>query len=415
LLTLLLAVGLLLPACASKQPPTNAALVQRSERTPVILVPGITGTILRDTESGRPLWGKSRNLFGPSDGGYNVAVPVDPADDWKDSIEAAGPVIRIKMLGFIRYEVYGPLMQIMERNGYRLGDLGDPQPDQSFFVLSYDWRYSNERAARELTIVRWALKFGGASLEQAEAGLATPPSAIRARNLILVGADNGGGLDTLRTLNRGRTYVPLLGREFQPETMFSFEALFEALPVYRQDLFFDTEGQLLDVDLFDAENWRRYGWSVFAEKARQRIERGGRIDLFADEETRLARLKHVLDRAWRTHELLRRDVADFGDTRYHLIRSIHTATGGRALLKQTSNGGWRTLFIKDDAVRRNPRLSELAGVPGDGYVTEESQNWISPQERLATAGPPHDVRSGHRALIRHPDSLQRILEILAAP
>jgi hypothetical protein len=397
---------------------------------------------LRDIESGRPLWGKSRNLFGPSDGGYNVAVPVDPADDWKDSIEAAGPVIRMKLLGFIRYEVYGPLMQTMERNGYRLGDLGDPRSDQSFFVLSYDWRYSNERAARELTealerlrrargqsvlevdlichsnagrIVRWALKYGGGSLEQAEAGVAAPPTGVRTRNLILVGADNGGGIDTLRTLNRGRTYVPLLGRKIRPETMFSFEALFEALPVYRQDLFFDTEGQLLDVDLFDAENWRRYGWSIFDEKTRRRVEQKDRTDLFADEETRLARLKHVLSRSRRTHELLRRDVAGFADTRYHFIRSTDKATGGRALLKRTSKGSWRTLFIKDEAVRKDPRLSELASVPGDGYVTEESQDWISPQERMAIAGPPLEVSSGHRALIRHPDSLRRILEILAAP
>jgi hypothetical protein len=442
LVTLLLAVGLLLPACASKQSPTNAVLAQRGERTPVVLVPGITGTVLYDTESGKAVWGQSRNLFGPHDGGYNVAVPLDPDEDRGDSIEPAGPVMKIKLLGFIKYEVYGPLILMMERSGYRLGDLDQPRPDQSFFVFSYDWRYTNERAARELTealerlrqargepllevdlvchsnagrIARWALKYGGGSLEQAEAGAAAPPPTIRARNLILVGADNGGGLDTLRTLDRGRTYVPLLGRKFRPEVMFSFEALFEALPVYRKDLFFDARGRLLDVDLFDAENWRRYGWSVFDEKTRRRIDRKDRADLFADEETRLARLKHVLDRSWRTHELLRRDVAGFADTRYHFIRSTETATGIRAMLKQTTEGRWLTYFIKDDAVKRDPRLSGLASVPGDGYVSEESQNWISAQEQSATAGPPHDVRSGHRALIRHPDSLQRILEILAAP
>jgi hypothetical protein len=438
----LLALALLAVGCVARKPPVHPGLVQRAERTPVVLVPGITGTALRDTETGRTVWGKSRNVFWPRDGGYELAVPLRPGAGREDSLEPSGPLLSLTLLGFFRFEAYGPLVRMMERNGYRLGSLDDPRPGESFFVFSYDWRYRNERAVRELVealerlrrargdavlevdlichsnagrMVRWALKYGGATLEQAESGMARPPQRLRARNVILVGADNGGGLDTLRTFNRGRTYVPVVGRTIRPETVFTFESLFESLPVYREELFFDAEGRLLDVDLFEAESWRRYGWSIYGAEAQKRMARRDRADLFADEGERLRWLEGALDRARRTHDLLHRDVAGFDAMRLHFIRNVDRTTGERAMIVHGGDGEWKTRFVQDGKLRRDPQLSDLAAVRGDGYVTEESLYWVSPQELDALAGPPLDVRSGHRGLIRHPDSLRAILEILAAP
>ena len=47
-----------------------------SLKVPVIVVPGITGTRLRDGESGKLVWGSARNVFFPRDGGYRLALRV---------------------------------------------------------------------------------------------------------------------------------------------------------------------------------------------------------------------------------------------------------------------------------------------------------------------------------------------------
>jgi hypothetical protein len=438
----LLAATLLLPGCASKKPPIHPALVEVPRPTPVVLLPGITGSVLRERESGHVLWGRARNLFWPRDGGYSLARPLNGPAEGGDPIEASGPVLAVKLLGLFRYEVYAPLVRLMESNGYRLGDLADPGADETFFVFPYDWRYGNVEASRELSralerlrrargeemlrvhficqsnagrIVRYFLKFGDASLEQAEAGLARPPKRVRAGKLILVGTDNGGALDSLRTLNRGRTYLPLLGRRILPETIFTFESVFETLPAYGTDRFFDGDGQALDVDLFDAESWRRYGWSVFDPEVRRRLDKRSREDLFGDEAARLGYLAGVLDRTRRIHALLARDVENPGDTRYYLVQNAYRPTGHRVMLTQDEKGEWNTVFSSDRPVSKNPYLYSLATVPGDGYATQESQTWISPQERAAMARPPVYVQAKHRDIIRHPATQRWILEFLAEP
>lgn len=438
----LLAAALLLTGCAPKKPPIQAALLERPSRTPVVLVPGITGSVLRERESGRVLWGRARNLFGPRDGGYSLTRPVDgPADDG-DPIEASGPVMAIRLLGLFRYEIYAPLARLLEANGYRMGDLDDPGADETFFIFPYDWRYGNVEASRKLAealerlrrargddllrvdficqsnagrIVRYFLKYGGATLEDAEAGLARPPQHVRAAKLILIGADNGGALDSLRTLNRGRTYLPLLGRRILPEVVFTFESVFETLPAYGPDWFFDGSGRSLDVDLFDAESWRRYGWSVFDPAVRRRLDRRARADLFGDEEARARLLARSLDRTRRIQLLLHSDVPGFERVRYYFVQNAYRPTAQRAMLTRAAGGGWETRFDDDKAVREHPYLFSLATTAGDGYATLDSQAWISPQERAALARPPVYVAERHRELIRHPATQRWILEFLAEP
>jgi len=438
----LVLAALSFPGCAPKKPPVHPSLVEAPRRTPVVLVPGITGSTLRERESGRVLWGRARNLFWPRDGGYSLARPLDRTAADEDPLEAGGPVLAVKLLGLFRYEIYAPLVRLMEGNGYRVGDLAEPGADETFFVFAYDWRYGNVEAARELgralerlrrargeeslhvdficqsnagRIVRYFLKYGGAPLEEAEAGRAGPPERVRPGKLILVGTDNGGALDSLRTLNRGRTYLPLLGRRILPETVFTFESVFETLPADGAGRFFDDEGRGLEVDLFDAESWRSYGWSVFDPEVRRRLEKRTREDLFGDEEARLRYLDGVLDRTRRIHALLGRDVAGYGGARYYLVQNAYRPTGHRAMLTRDERGDWQTRFSSDKAVRKDPYLLSLAAVPGDGYATQESQLRLSPQERDALARPPVYVAEKHRDIIRHPATQRWILEFLAEP
>ena len=168
----------------------------------------------------------------------------------------------------------------------------------------------------------------------------------------------------------------------------------------------------MDVDLFDAESWKRYGWSIYGEKTADRIAAAERDDLFGTPEQRDDFLIRALDRARRLQQLLMQDVEGFGNTRYYEIRNLDLPTPERALLIQ-KDGAWRTLTTGDKKVDRSEVFSALAGAPGDIHATEGSQTWMSPQELQAVAAPTVFVPAEHRKIIVRPESLRWILEFLA--
>ncbi len=434
-LAALLAVG-----CARVEPPVYAPLVERSARRPVVLVPGVTGTKLRDPESGRVLWGRGVDLLKPRDGGYAVARPL-AADATGDSGAEPFEVIEAIRLfgGLVRMEIYGPIVRLLEANGYRRGDLTRPVPEADFFLFAYDWRDDLVVSARRLAaqlerlrrarglellevdlicqsaggqICRYLAKYGGASLESAEARPPEALEAVRVAKAILVGTSNGGSVRILRELDRGRTYVPAVGRKMRPEVLFTFPSLFQDLPVYRDDVFVGADGEPLALDLFDGDVWLRHGFSIFAVPSRRRIERRGREDLFGDAAERRAALDRFLDRARRLHAVLARDAAGFA-TRYYSIQNVADATPDRAVLLERPAGGWELLYTGDRRLRKRPQLRAAVTAGGDGHAPVASQAWLSPQERAALAAEPLHLRGDHFAMILDPLALERILSYLA--
>ncbi len=448
--TVLLAGALALAGCAgSPEPrlPATAAEVPAAPRVPVVLVPGVSGTELVERASGEVLWGTGARVLFPHDGGYGIALPLVPFDPLGVAgaavprVVAGGVIEEIHLAGLVRKPVYGPVLAALETAGYRRGDLDRPRAGDTLFAFAYDWRQDDVVSARLLReklealgrargesplavdlvcqsngahVCRYLLKYGGASLDDAEAGRAGPPATLTVRRLVLVGSSNGGSLRILRELDRGRRYVPLVGRKIQPETLFTVRSLFADLPAYRDDLFLDEAGRPLDVDLYDPASWRRYGWSVFAAEARRRLDRAGRPDLFATPDGRLAYLREVLGRARRFQALLARDVAGFGPTRFYLIQNVSADTPDRAVLVHAGKR-WRTWFTGDPRLERRPALRALATAPGDGHATRASQLWLAPQELAAMAGEPFAVHGGHFELILEPEALSRLVEVVTAP
>ncbi len=429
----------ILGACSGTPAPILLPSLQQVQpKTPVIYVPGSTGTELRDRASGKIVWGRGRQMVLPRDGGYSIARPVHfPPDSEQSRLEVTGAIHEISLAGIFTQKVYGPIARLLEDNGYRLGDLDAPEAKDSAFLFAYDWRLDHRLATVRLLeqlealravrgedhlevdlvcqsngayICRYLLKYGGATLEQAEAGTARPPEHVSVRNMILMGNSNGGSLRILREIHRGRSYIAVVGRKLQPEVLFSIPALFQDLPVVRQDLFLDAEGDPLDVDLFDAEAWRRHGWSVFAPRARKRVARDG-AELFGDEQQQMAYLRQVLDYARRFHSLLGRDVPDFGGTRYYMLQSKSLETPDRAVLVEGEDG-WETLFTGDKKLERRAEIHRLATAQGDGHGTIDSQMWLSPQERAALAVEPYYVNDEHFELILQPETHRRLLDYL---
>ena len=220
---------LLLAACApkysglAKQPPTTPPSV------PVVFVPGVTGVELRDSRTGEVVWGEGRNLLGPDDDGSRLALGP------QDTLEPAGPIDQISVFG-IHKPIYGPLRELLVRAGY--------VPEKTLFFFGYDWRRdlreSAGRLGRELEEIRrkqggerlevdLVCQSSGAHLCRYLAKYELPPT-LAVRRLVLVGASNGGSLRILRELDRGRRYVPLIGRFMSPEVLFTFPSLFQDLP-----------------------------------------------------------------------------------------------------------------------------------------------------------------------------------------
>jgi hypothetical protein len=437
----------LLVACAgAPPPPVHPALRQRAEKTPVVLVPGLTGVTLEDRETGRVLWGRGWNLLFPRDSGHNLALPLRPPgpDGFVASKLVAGQAIRSVSLLGIHVDIYRPIFRLMEAQGYVTGDLDRPRPEDTFLPFDYDWRQDKIANARLLVerlerlrrvrgedrlsvvlvcqscgahLCRWLTKYGGATLEEAEAGTAAPPATLHVADLVLIGSSNGGSLRILHEMDRGRKYLAL-GRKLQPEVLFSYRSLYQDLPAYRDDYFVDGEGRPLDLDLYDPESWRRYGWSVFDPRVRRRLARTARPDFFGTEKERFAYLARQLDRARRFQRLLKADAPGFGDTRYHSIQGMENPTPDRALVERepgkggTEGGGWRLLFAGDKALKNRPDVASLLAVPGDEHATVASQNWLSTQELDALAEEPLYASGGHFELLLDPRTAERLLEIV---
>jgi hypothetical protein len=252
----------LLSACSSP-PPVLPGLAESRERIPVVLVPGVTGVTLRERDSGKTVWGRGVNLIRPHDGGYELALPIASGAVGPTKLEPGKVIEEVRLAGVFRKSVYRPIVELLEANGYRRGDLSDPDPADDLFLYAYDWRQDNILSARRLAellervrrarsdarlpvallcqsngahVCRWLVKFGKAGLEQAEAGIVEKPEGVDVVKVILVATSSGGGLRVLREMDRGRSYVRPMGRNWRPEVMFTYPSFYQDLPGYRRDL-----------------------------------------------------------------------------------------------------------------------------------------------------------------------------------
>lgn len=424
--------------CSQVPSPVAESAPAMSVKTPVVFVPGVTGVGLRDTGTDKLVWGKGGNLMRPQDRGYGTARSVTPRHPGP-RILPDGVILDLRIFGVVRYRIYRSLVDLFLQRGYRLGDLEQPRPADEFFLFSYDWRQDNMASAARLAdqldtlrrargqetlrvhlvcqsngahVCRYFNKFGRLTLEDAESGRPRVRTGVTVDKLILVGTSNGGSIRVLRELNRGRKYVDVVGRFWAPETLFTFMSLYQDLPVYTADLFVDESGQPLAVDLFDVESWKRYQWSIYGRAASRRLAREDLPPWLGTGSEREDYLFRALDRARRFHELLRRDVANFGATRYFLITNMGNDTPSRAVLARQQRG-WQTRFADDKQVRRDPTLRSAVVVAGDGHATAASQKWLSPQEAERLGENLLEVAGSHRRAILQEPAQRQILQILA--
>ncbi len=424
-------VGLLVVA------PLGGAESPAGTRSVTVLVPGVTGVSLERPDGGLAPWGTGRALLWPRDRGYGVALPVV---DGANPLAVPGRVLdEVRLTRWVRKPVYGPIFRRLEESGLSRGDLSDPGPRADLFGFAYDWRRSNVASARDLAealehlriqrgqgtlevrlicqsngahVCRWLAKYGTAGLDEAEAGVTRRPAGLRIERLVLVGASNGGSLRILREMNRGRRYVPVVGRPFRSEAFFTFRSLFEDLPAGDGRRFVDLDGRALDVDLWDPASWWTRDWSIFHPAVRGRLECRPRPDLFADGPARRRLLVTALEDARRFQRLLARDPEGYRPPALFRVENLSRPTPVRAVLTRKGPGRpWKTLFPGDRAVDRRPRLVARLLEPGDGHASATSQRRLSPAESRAVVDSA-EVAGEHFEMILEQETLDALEHFL---
>lgn len=380
-------------------------------KRPVVVIPGILGSELINPKTGEKVW---PSAFRTSQEG----LPISPNLEANRDELIPGKIVETAKLAKLLPEVYvyRDLLEALRRYaGYREGDWNNPGVDgdkDTFYVFAYDWRRDNVTNARELVrrlqllkqklqrpdlkfnvvahsmgglIARYAAMYGDADLPGGDTAIQpTWLGAAHIGKIVMIGVPNEGSADAFATLIEGysvteglRRRVPLLNK-LTAEDAARTPSVFQLLPHAGVVRFLDENLKPLDIDLYDPENWKRYGWSVlFEPDFRRRFESTNGTNGEVDEVA--AYLAATLRRAERFHQAL-----DAGDSASSPV--VLLAIGGDCeetlnspiLLRDEKRNRWvtltrpRELRTSTGTKISKKTVTDAMYVPGDGRVTRAS-------------------------------------------
>jgi pimeloyl-ACP methyl ester carboxylesterase len=317
-IVLIIAQAIIIPGCGARRTPDLerifAGARARTGKRPVIVIPGILGSQMVNRRTGEVVW---PSLLRSSDD--NLGLPVSPDLNANRDHLTASKILETVKLARIAPDVYiyYELLKTLERyGGYREGDWENPPPGgdrDTFYVFPYDWRRDNVETAQELVrrvgelkrklgredlkfnvvahsmgglVARYAAMYGGADLP-AEGEIIRPTwaGADFINKIFMFGTPNEGSAEALTTLLEGfsvteglRRRVRLLNKLPRDEAL-TIPSIFQLLPHRETARFLDEELRPVEVDLYDPEVWRRYGWAAVSDPAfRERFARAAARD-----------------------------------------------------------------------------------------------------------------------------------------
>lgn len=423
-LSLFVAFSILLSGCfgGKKVPNLNAIFAQsklRKGKRPVIIIPGILGSELANSETKERVW---IYLSNPKTDG--LSLPISPnLSQNTDKIVATRIIERAKISNFLpEVSIYEALIQAMENyGGYTKGDWENPDASSGgidkYYVFAYDWRLDNVGNARLLVrkieelkqkigdadlrfnviahsmgglIARYAAMYGDTDLPSDDAKFVPNWSGAKQFNKIFMfGTPNEGSMATLETLNKGYQIGGFNISVLNREVAVTSPAVFQLLPHQNTARFYDDDLNLMDVDLYNPETWKKYGWSAYADKTflnkfagqQNAIGADGKKSEFAD--VSLNELDQyfaaVLNRAKAFHEALDADTTVPSSISFFAFGSdCDNTQDGVILHKNLKTDVWQTIFTPKSYKTSSGKLitkSETRAklyAPGDKLVTRRS-------------------------------------------
>ncbi|MFC1515255.1 lipase family alpha/beta hydrolase [Thermodesulfobacteriota bacterium] len=319
-LTIFLFFALVLSACASpyKAPDLGGlynSLVQNESpyRNPVVLIPGLMGSKLVESESGSVVWGAfgsgSVNPNSPH-GAKLVSLPMEEGkklNELKDGVVPAGALdsVVVNFLGYpVELTTYAHILSVLGVGGYRDQQLGEAgvvdYGDRHFtcFQFDYDWRRDIVESAKALDrfvkkkrryvqqeiekrfgikdhdvkfdlvahsmgglVARYYLRYGDADLP----GDGSLPDVTWAGSryvdhLVVIGTPNAGSIDALINLIGGFSPSFILSR-YPPAVLGTMPSVYQLLPRSRHRPLLNEKGGPVE-DILDIQLWKKNKWGL---------------------------------------------------------------------------------------------------------------------------------------------------------
>ena len=405
-------LGAMLAACSLPPRPDFDRLygvaAATPDDTPVILIPGLFGSKLRDRQSGVEAWpGNWRRVLFSDYRDLALAFDPETLEIRRDGLEAYDVAESVFGKDF-----YGPIINtLVDFGGYVRAKPGTPAPrgQRRLYVFPYDWRQDNVEQALGLEelidairvdygnpdlrvdivahsmgsqIARYYLRFGPRDVLDGMPSLISLYGTKRVRKLILLGAPNFGAVSALHGYLAGER-IGL--RRIRPEVFATMPSGYQLFLHPLSTWLIDASGRQLPDDLFDPATWRRYAWNVHdpAIAARVLSEHGG-------DDAYLAGLRRFfayrLERARRIAWMLSTPEPDT-PIRYVLFGGDCTLTPARIAVEK-EEGRFQTR-LSPKAVRGSAAREVIDAAmlePGDGRVTKPS---LLARESLDPTAPQH--------------------------
>src|SRR4249919_57259 len=383
--------------------------VENPDQPPVILIPGLMGSTLIDAKTGKQIW----------PGGLSTLAFSDYRDLTKmDSSDGGGLVAGDLFYGIAGVDFYEALLDSLEKVGqFHRGVPGQPagtgNARRHYYVFTYDWRKDNTESVRELhalieqirvdyhdpklrvdiiahsnggLIANYYLRYGPRDVLEDKQFTPWHEGDQRIRRLIMLGTPNLGSVKSVERLMYG---MRLAVRTVPVEVMATLVTPFEALPHPMVKSIVDTDGNPLDIDIYDPAMWQARHWSVYSPEVIARVRAASTTPEAGDKSVAdlQATFVHNLHRAQRFQLALTApvpastvDVATFGgDCRMTAARAmlVEDPAGSKLVFRPAETAPSRIgePGKKHDGHRSVDRIDyeRLLADPGDGLVTRSSQ------------------------------------------
>jgi hypothetical protein len=386
----------------------QAARYLDEHRNPVIVIPGILGSRLRDEESGRVVWGAFAGSYAnpeTPDGARLVGLPMIegvPLADLRDGVTPNGVLDRLKvsLVGLpVELNAYLYILGTLGVGGYRdellarAGAVDYGGAHFTCFQFDFDWRRDNVENARRLhqyilekrayvqreierrfgtpdadvqfdivahsmggLIARYYLMYGDVDLPaDGSAPNLTWAGAAFVHRAVLVGTPNAGSVKAVTQLVEGATFAPVLPT-FGPAVIGTVPSVYQLMPRTRHRPVVDGGSEIEAVDIYDPSVWERMQWGLASPKVERTLSwlMPGVSD--PAERHRVARehQRKCLERARAFAEALDRPADPPRGLELHLFAADSQPTDAVA------------------TVRPNGRLRITERRPGDGTVLRSS-------------------------------------------
>ena len=393
---------IMLQACSMLQAPDLMRIYEhqaRQAKVPVIFIPGVMGSQLKQLGSDDLIWpGSTFDLL--SGRQFNkLGLPVSDTDviNPKDSLYPSGLFMAAAGRRF-----YASIVDTLETaGGYHCVDIDELDAQTDCVLMAWDWRQDLVGAARQLDalimkiravrndpalkidivahsagglVTRYYSRFGGQDVLDKDTFNITYSGGSKIRKAILIGTPNYGSVSALQQAIMG---APVVLNDIKPEILATMPSLYQLFPHPERSWMIDVYGERIELDLYAIDTWKSKQWSMFEPGIKQRIAES---EPFVNHPEALALylaqqeafMTQALQRGKRFHQALS-IASDAAPNKFIVLGASCVLTPARCLL-ETVDGKDKVRLFPDEVVNRIEGINyeRLMLEAGDGSVTKAS-------------------------------------------